>query len=111
MTDRKEITMKPTHLLFLLALFSLYIGLAHGEEPWLEAGVYVQDGSQALEVNGCAVPFVVDWNNDGRKDLLVGQFTSGYIWLFVNQGTDLLPIFSGGEQVESNGSPISVTYG
>ena len=52
-----------------------------------------------------------DWNNDGAKDLLVGEFTGGYVNLFLNQGTDLNPVFNGYSKVESGGVPISVSYG
>lgn len=92
-------------------LLLLCAGPLHGEAPELEAGIYILDGAQPLEVNGCAVPFVTDWNNDGAKDLLVGQFTGGNIWIFLNQGSDINPLFYGGQMVESGGVPISVSYG
>ena len=44
------------------------------------------------------------------KDLVVGQFTYGYIWLYLNQGTNLNPVFNGGSKIESNGSPITTSY-
>jgi hypothetical protein len=34
-------------------------------------------------VDGSAVPFLVDWDNDDRKDLLVGSI-EGYIYLFTH---------------------------
>jgi len=40
-----------------------------------------------------AMPAVVDWNNDGRKDLLCGE-QSGKIWLMLNEGTDAAPVFN-----------------
>ncbi len=92
-------------------LLFLCTGALRADAPELEAGVYLKDGGQTLEVNGTAVPFAVDWNNDGRKDLLVGQFTNGNIWLFLNQGTDINPVFNGKETVKSNGSAITTTYG
>ena len=69
------------------------------------------DGSSFLEVTYCSTPTVADWNNDGAKDLIVGQFTSGYIWLFLNQGTNLNPVFNGGSKIESGGTPITTSYG
>ncbi len=41
----------------------------------------------------------------------VGQFTAGYIWLYLNQGTNLNPVFIGGSKIESNGTPITTSYG
>lgn len=80
------------------------------EAPILEEGIKIQDGGSDLQVQYCSVPCVVDWNNDGMRDLLVGQFSYGWIWLFINQGTDLNPVFNGGSLVESNGSPISASW-
>ena len=83
--------------------------LAH--EPVFKTGVYVYDGLNPLEVDRHSNPCAVDWNNDGAKDLLVGQFTYGWIWLYLNEGTDLNPVFNGCTLVESNGAPITTTYG
>jgi hypothetical protein len=41
-----------------------------------------------------AAPELVDWNNDGLTDLLVGQ-AGGKIALFINRGVKGLPVFSG----------------
>jgi hypothetical protein len=93
------------------ALLFLCSGSLLADEPYLEEGVYIYDGSQPLSVDRHSTPTVVDWNNDGRKDLVIGQYTYGYIWLYLNQGTDLNPVFSGGSLIQSNGSPITTTYG
>lgn len=81
------------------------------DQPELKDGVKIQDGIASLEVLGCSAPTVADWNNDGAKDLIVGQYTQGYIWLFLNQGTNLNPVFNGGSKIESGGVPITTTYG
>jgi len=47
-----------------------------------------------LGVSGI-VPFVADWNNDGRKDLVVGQ-ADGTIKLYLNSGLEEAPAFAGG---------------
>jgi len=41
-----------------------------------------------------AIPCVVDWNRDGRKDLLVGYQSEGKIALYLNVGTDAQPLFT-----------------
>ena len=81
---------------------------AHGDSPVLRAGTNILDGSVSLVVDGCAQPFVVDWNNDGKKDLLVGQFSSQKIRLYLNQGTDANPVFSGYSYLQAAGSDISL---
>lgn len=77
----------------------------------LQKGTYVNDGASSLSVDFDATPTVVDWNNDGRKDLVAGQYTSGHIRLYLNQGTDTAPLFSGYSLIESDGSPITTSYG
>lgn len=83
-----------------------------GPYPGLEAGVLIDDNGSPLISDFMSAPEVVDWNNDGRKDLLVGQFTQGYIWLFLNEGTDAAPVFSlPGSKIYSGASPITTSYG
>ena len=40
-----------------------------------------------------ATPVVDDWNGDGRKDLLIGNF-DGNILIYINDGTDEKPSFN-----------------
>ncbi len=77
--------------------------------PLLEPGVYIQNGSSDLQVLKYSTPTSTDWNNDGAKDLILAQQTNGYVWLFLNKGTDLNPLFNGGTKIESNGVPITFT--
>lgn len=103
--------MKTFSLFAACAFICLCAGNLYGDPPDLEKGVYIYDGAKPLEVDRHSNPFVVDWDNDGAKDLLVGQFTYGWIWLYLNKGTDLNPVFSGGQLVQSGGSPITTSYG
>ncbi|MBU1598596.1 VCBS repeat-containing protein, partial [bacterium] len=55
-------------------------------------------------------PWACDWNNDYKKDLIVGD-TNGYVWVFINSGTDDAPIFNKGTYaVRSGNLPIDVFY-
>jgi len=45
----------------------------------------------------------VDWNNDGRKDLITGE-RNGYIRIYVNTGTDAKPVFNGFSYLQVGGS-------
>jgi len=47
----------------------------------------------------------VDYNNDGKKDLLAGD-TRGQVWLFLNTGTDAAPVLAEGVRLESAGNTI-----
>lgn len=93
------------------AFLLLFAALLWAQEPTIQPGFKVKDGASLLKVYYDAIPTLADWNNDGAKDMLVGQYTSGHIYLYLNLGTDLNPLFNGGVQVKSNGSPINVSYG
>ena len=55
--------------------------------PEIDAGVAVACAALPISVtSGYSTPFVVDWNNDGMKDLLVGQLANGKIRLHLNAG-------------------------
>ena len=45
---------------------------------------------------GHAAPFVCDFDGDGIKDLLVGQFGQGILWIYRNEGTNSQPKLAAG---------------
>jgi hypothetical protein len=45
---------------------------------------------------GHAAPFVCDFDGDGLKDLLVGQFGEGLLWIYRNEGTNSQPRLAAG---------------
>ena len=45
---------------------------------------------------GHAAPFVCDFDGDGKKDLLVGQFGQGILWIYRNEGTNSEPKLAAG---------------
>ncbi len=45
---------------------------------------------------GHAAPCMVDFDGDGVKDLLVGQFGDGILWIYHNIGTNEHPKFAAG---------------
>jgi len=62
-----------------------------------------------IDVGYWSAPTTADWDNDGRKDLIVGQYSAGKIRLYMNQGTDTSPAFSDSNYgfIKSHGSDIS----
>jgi hypothetical protein len=50
---------------------------------------------------------VVDWNNDLKKDLLVGE-SLGYVFLLINTGTDPAPVYSSSVRIKDGGVNIDV---
>ncbi len=57
---------------------------------------------------GYARPDVHDWNNDGKKDLLVAD-GRGWLFLFLNKGTATEPVLDEGHRVSANGKLIDGT--
>jgi TolB-like protein len=68
-------------------------------------GVMVQAAGKDLDARGKASPCVVDWNEDGKKDLLLGN-GSGEIFLYLNEGSNEQPVF--GKPLKLNGGSLDV---
>jgi hypothetical protein len=101
----------PSVLLTLASLLLPAAG-ASAEPPELEQGVKIEANGEAIEVRvGHLVPVVVDLDEDGKKDLLVGQFLQGKIRYYRNVGSDEKPVFTEFEYVKAGGSDISVPAG
>jgi hypothetical protein len=93
--------------LLALALFSC-IGLARtprfiGPFPVCDAGV-------PIDVGECGSPFVFDWNRDGTEDLICGQFDSGKIRFYPNQGPDTAPEFCGYSYLQADSAEIILPF-
>ncbi len=76
--------------------------------PVFDTGRKLYAGGQPISLmssGGHARPDIADWNNDGRKDLIVAD-GNGWITLFQNSGTDADPSFTSGTRLSAGGSPI-----
>lgn len=95
-------------------LISLYLNIGSDDEPTFDGGRYLLVGPPGqkidIDVGSRATPTVVDWDSDGRKDLLVGAL-DGYLRLYLNQGSDDEPDFLAEELVMSSGMPLNVGTG
>ena len=84
------------------ALFMVLAGLIPAENvapsAELTAPVRIEAAGKpidAMEI-GHAAPFVCDFDGDGLKDLLVGQFKDGLMWIYRNEGTNSEPKLAAG---------------
>jgi hypothetical protein len=69
----------------------LFRGNGQGVQGSFESPLALKAAGKDIAIeSGSAAPFVVDFNGDGRKDLLVGS-GSGVIYLFLNTTGDSLP--------------------
>ena len=89
----------------------IYLNVGTDEDPTFDAGTFLEAGPAGMKtqmfVGATATPAIVDWNNDGSRDLLVGNYT-GRLHLFLNQGTDALPDFAAGTLLELGGAELVV---
>lgn len=70
------------------------------------AGRIQSDGADIITSSN-SWPWVSDWNNDGRKDLLVGQEGLGLpcnVYVYLNEGTNAAPVFGDSTPVQHSGA-------
>ena len=90
-------------LLFLVAA-PVKIALA---EPFLATA-----NGQPIKVDvGHAAPIFVDFDGDGLKDLLVGQFGGGKLRIYKNIGTKTQPKFGDFQWFEADGKIAQIEAG
>lgn len=75
--------------------------------PILDGGTTVQSGGVNIDVGVRAAPIVNDWNEDGKKDLLVGSY-DGSISIFYNEGTDAAPVFNSSSLLQLGGADFDI---
>lgn len=66
---------------------------------------YKKTDSTPMNVGANSQPTVIDWNGDGKKDLLIGC-ENGQVFFWPNQTSDTWPMFQTAETVEADGNPI-----
>ena len=99
-----------------IALFvGLFLALvwasgAWGDIPELRDGGYVQLSGSRMDAGYYTAPEAVDWNEDGKKDLVVGKFYRGDAMLYLNEGTDATPVFNSGSLIQVGGRNLNVGY-
>lgn len=77
-----------------------------------QKGLKLQDTNGVIEEEfGCFAPVSVDWNNDGKKDLIAGQFKEGLIRLYLNRGEDSNPIYKDYQYLKAGNNRITLQPG
>jgi len=80
------------------------------EDSTLTNAGRVQAHGVDIKTDNNSWPYVVDWNLDGRKDLLAGQEGIGApcnVYVYLNEGTDSLPVFGDSTPVEHGGGQFN----
>jgi hypothetical protein len=105
--------MEATMTMRLSVLFALLAAVAMAATPVFDAPVAIEANGVPINVGygGNASPFLVDWNGDGKQDLLLGQFDGGKVRFYENVGEDTAPVFGDSVFLQADGSDITLTYG
>jgi len=75
-------------------------------------GIRLEADGEIIDVQvGHLVPCVTDWNGDGKKDLIVGQFYYGRIRFYLNHGTDGIPVLKDAGYLQAGGKEIRLPAG
>lgn len=85
--------------------------MARSTAPCFGEGTALQCAGSPIDVGTFSDPLVVDWNEDGLKDLIVGQFSEGEpdegkIRIYLNEGTNSVPVFTAWTYMQADGSDI-----
>ncbi len=79
--------------------------------PRLAAPFLVEAGGLPIAaVTGHAAPFLIDLDDDGRLDLVVGEFgeSGGRARIYLNQGSAQKPRFEGFSWLQAGGADATV---
>jgi len=74
----------------------------------LASPVPITAGGKPIDVEGFAAPFVGDFDEDGKNDLLVGQCQAGRLRIYRNVGTNARPKFDQFEWFTTTGGVTGV---
>jgi hypothetical protein len=89
----------------------IYLNVGTDDNPTFDGGAYLQVGEPGAKVDisvlARATPGVVDWNDDGKKDLVSGSYDAT-IYVFINEGTDSAPDFHTRTQAQLGGTLLLI---
>jgi hypothetical protein len=76
-----------------------------------EPSLVLADGKPVQVGRGHADPVLYDWDGDGVRDLVVGQFEEGRIWVYRNTGSEKDKRFAAPASLDAEGMPIKIDVG
>ncbi len=84
---------------------TLFTNIGSTMFPLLTNSGTIKSSGADIDVGSLSIPEVCDWDEDGRKDLIMGC-DAGYVYVYLNVGTDAKPSFAGSFRIQANGSNI-----
>jgi len=100
----------------LLSLLALVLGGTEDAgaalSPELDRPFSIADAKGPIDVEvGHAAPLFLDFDGDGLRDLLVGQFGKGKLRIYRNVGSKTAPRFEGFTPFQAGGAEGTVPAG
>jgi hypothetical protein len=96
---------------FVIVTVCLLVAAAPGITPRFNGPEMINDAGVPIDVGYYGAPVMFDWNNDGAKDLICGQYDLGKIRFYPNLGSDTAPEFNGYSFLTAVGGEITLPYG
>ena len=119
-----------------MLMFMLVTTLCYSQLPQLEKPFRIKAAGKVIDLpgSGHAAPFVFDYNGDGKKDIIIGEFSApmskklqakydamtdeekknfvrpfgGKARIYINEGTDKNPVFGDYTYLQAGGTDASV---
>jgi hypothetical protein len=89
----------------------IYLNVGTDDDPEFDGGTTLQVGEPGsktdIDVGDRATAIPVDWNSDGKKDLVIGAL-DGKIHIYINEGTDVSPEFRTEQMAQEDGADLIV---
>ena len=92
-------------IIYIIIIYLILLAPLAADKPayWsYDAEYFKMTQLFAPDSGGASKPFVADWDGDGNKDLIVGGYRYR-IWVYINQNTNSMPVFTTSEIVQANG--------
>ncbi len=97
---------------YICILLFVAAAVTFADLPVFSSPFFVQANGVDLVVSASIPdPCVIDWDGDGLKDLVIGQFSTGKIRFYPNSGTNENPVFTTFTFIQAGGVDITMAYG
>ncbi len=87
----------------------LLVNTGTNANPTFSSAVYLKAGINDLDVGSKSAPAMADFDRDGKKDLLVGDYY-GNIYFYKNMGSATNPMFNSSTMLQAGGTTLDVEY-
>jgi hypothetical protein len=89
---------------------NLYFFKGLGKGKFAPKQTLKDKSDKPIKIESASTVFAVDWNGDGKLDLLIGD-VMGRVHLLLNEGTPTHPAFGKAQELTVDGTPIRVPAG